>query len=226
MSFLNKIKNALVETTEKPEEPKLDPSKPIKQQISSKPVHTTFEQPSTPSTYSPAPSTTSTLNDLIEFRKHFETILADENKNNMPGIDYFEFIQAKNNMPLPVESQKYTVAFSAQAPGGLTKNILLQTGQHYIQVIDSELNEFTVGFESTYKEQVENKKAVIEQKSQLMLQLSQQIDGLNKEIATLRDEMTGDESNLVGKKNAFVQAATEAKNMIAQELEKINQYIV
>lgn len=225
--LFKKLAGAFVDLPEEKAEPKLDPSKPIKQQVSGKPVHTTFEQPATTlPAYSPTPTSPSaSLSDLNEFRKHFETILADENKNHMPGIDYYEFIQAKNAMPFPVESQKYTVTFSAQSPGGLTKESLLQTGQHYIQIIEAELQEFANGFESTYKEQVENKKAVIEQKSQMMLQLSQQIEQLNKEISTMKDEMTSNESNLVGKKNAFDQAGTEAKNTIAQELEKINQYI-
>lgn len=210
------------------EKPKLDPSKPLKPQVTGQtssqeiPITTkpTYIGPPTQSS-----SSGSSLEDLNNFREHFKQLLADYNKNSMPGLDFFEFIEAKNNMPLPVESQKYTIAFSAQKAAGLTKEILLRTGKEYQSVVENEWNGFNSTFEQAYKDQVESKKAAVEQKQQMMLQLSKQIDDLNKEITVMRDETMQSESMLMGKKDAFERAANETKQILIDEMKKIDQYI-
>lgn len=225
-----KLLGAFVEMSED-EKPKVDPSKPLKPQVTgASPSQPSANIPTTIQPAYTAPSTSSlpaglSLEDLNNFREHFKQLLADYNKNSMPGLDFFEFIEAKNNMPLPVESQKYTIAFSAQKAAGLTKEILIRTGQIYLSVVENELTGFSETFNQTYKDQVEGKKATIEQKQQMMVQLSQQIDALNKEITSMRDETMQSESVLMGKKDAFNRAGNEAKQTLMDEIKKIDQYI-
>ena len=223
-NLFKKLVGNFVEIPEEKEE-KLDPSKPIRPQVT--PTTTTPVTTGFPSSYPivsnmPTATGSSTVTDLNDFRKHFQTILEQA---NVPGIDYYEFIQAKNNMPFPVEEQKYKVAFQAQSAAGLTKDILLKTGQHYIEIIENELKEFLAGFDETFKQQVESKQAIIDQKKQQMLDLSNQINALNQEITSMKDEVSESTGTLTGKKNAFVQVATETKDTISLELSNIDKYI-
>ena len=207
---------------------KLDPTKPIKPQATGQPATSI---PATP-IYTPTPGYTTamtvpggSLEDLNKFREHFKTLLENYNQTNMPGIDYYEFIQAKNMMPMPVDSQKYTITFAAQSPGGLSKQKLMDSGKQYMTVVEQELNQFLDAFDEKFKTEVHDKKQLMEQKSQQMTELSNQITALNAEIKGIQDEVLQGEATLNVKKNAFVQAANETKQTIDEELKKIDQYI-
>lgn len=203
---------------------KPDPSKPLKTQMSSGSTmgQSISTAPVMSTNYQDAVVVGGSMEDLTNFRKHFKELLE---QNNLPGLDYLEFIQAKNAMPLPVEAQKYTVAFAAQQAAGLTKETLLTTADKYLGMIENEVNEFNAAFKDKYSSDVENKNAIIEQKNQQMIELSQQISALDKEIRDLKDQTLQNDSGLKSKQAAFMQAATEAKQAIDGEKMKINQFI-
>ena len=225
-NIFKKIAGNFVEFEQKPDEKPLDPSKPIKQQVTTtqtpntKPVVSSYDN--IPSVISSSSSASLSL--LNEYREHFKKVLSDYNQSNMPGIDYFEFKQAKDGMPLPVEGDKYRITFSAQAPGGLTKEKLVQSAQVYIEVIDKEINEFN-GALTEMQRQIDEKKNLIDAKTKQMLALSEQINQLNQEVSGMKDEVTTNENDLSGKSSAFLQAAKETKEIISGEIEKINQFI-
>jgi cell division protein FtsB len=155
-----------------------------------------------------------------------ERIIKLLDSSNQPGIDFHEYIVAKNGMAMiPTESDRYKIAYNTLSPIGLSKEILNKSAVFYMGIIDIELSKFQDQFAKVNKSDVADKKAQIEAKQQQMVQLSEQINKLNEDIKTMSSEVAQSEQLLSSKSNAFVQAANEAKTSIQTELDKINQYI-
>jgi cell division protein FtsB len=160
---------------------------------------------------------------LSDARARIAKVLAD---SNLPGTDYYEFVITKNAMSsIPVENERYTVAYAGLSAMGLTKETLNTSAEYYIKTIDNELSTFLDQFGKVYKTEVLDKKDAIAAKQKQMVHLSEQINKLNDEIKKINDEVQHDEATLIVKKNSFQQAAAEAQQTIHGELEKINQYI-
>lgn len=153
--------------------------------------------------------------DADPYRKHFSDLISS---NNQPGIDYYEFVNSKNKMPLLLpESQRYQVAFESLAAAGLTKEAITRTANTYSMLIDKDISDFNSQFQTTYKQQVDDNTASIAQKQK-------QIEQLTSDIRDLQEKVSKG-NTLTAKKDAFNSAGEEAKNTIATELQKINTFI-
>ena len=160
---------------------------------------------------------------LTDARNQLAKALAD---SNQPGTDYYEFVITKNAMSsIPVEEERYKVAFAGLSATGLTKEGINKTGQFYKSVIATELKNFQDQFGQVFRSEVLDKKDAIDSKQKQMVQLSEQINRLNDEIKKMKDDVQRNETSFLMKKNSFEQAAAESQNNIQNELDKINQYI-
>ena len=221
MSFKDFITKNLIEV--KDEKPVIvKPAPHISGTKPSAPVQFQY-QDSDKSNLSPTTGVVSS-SDLDQFRQHFTKLLAD---NNQPGNDYWELVSAKNvmNNTIPVESARYQTAFAVLSAQGLTKDIIIQSAQKYTNLIDNEMKQFQATFDGAFKQQVGDVKVSIEQKQKQMITLSQQINALNDEIKKLQDTVSDTEVTLTTKQNSFLKAGQEAKDTIAAELDKVNQFI-
>lgn len=222
MSLFKKFVGAFVEVSDE------DKVAPLRTNSS----QTNPQQPIPVTTYSYPPAnnngngnnSTASLDDLNEARKAFQdTFVA----NNQPGNDLFEYMaMVKAMSSIPLESERYKVAFQGLAVGGMTKDVLLNTGKIYLDIFDKELKDFRIGYDQMYQTEVASKKTAIEDKSKQMVALSQQISQLNDEIKKMQDAVVSSEAALSGKKTAFEMAGQEMENSITNEIAKINQYII
>lgn len=165
--------------------------------------------------------------DYQQFRQKFAQILADENKRNYPGNDYFEFVVMKNAMnAIPQEDVKYQAAFAGWMTGGnQTKASLLSTGKIYLGLVEKEIADFEEAYKAQYDMQVTKNELLISQKSAKVQELTSQIQALNSEISSLRDANQGASLALSSKHDAFMAAGNDQKQEILDEIDKINQYI-
>jgi gas vesicle protein len=153
--------------------------------------------------------------DADPYRKHFADLISS---NNQPGIDYYEYVNSKNKMPLVMpESQRYQIAFESLAAAGLTKEAITRTANIYSMLIDKDIADFNSQFQTTYKQQVDDNTAAIAQKQK-------QIEQLTNDIRDLQDKVSKGNA-LTAKRDAFNSAGQEAKSTIADELQKINSFI-
>lgn len=160
---------------------------------------------------------------LTEARARIAKVIAD---HNQPGTDYFELILAKNAMSsIPVEAERYKVAFAGLAATGLTLEIINNSANYYKTIINNELKDFQEQFGQVFKTEVVDKKTSIAGKQKQMVQLSEQINKLNDEIKRMNEEAQNSETTFTMKKNSFEQVVAEMQNNIQTELDKINQYI-
>jgi hypothetical protein len=173
--------------------------------------------------YDKPPKDSFSATDLQGFRKHFSDLLT---QNNIPGNDYYEFIAVKNHLTsLPVEEQRYKAAYEGLAAAGLTIDILTQSATKYSNLIDRELSDFQSAYGQQFKAQVTDVKASIADKLKQMADLNAQIAKLNQDINDSTNKVDIAESSLNAKNNSFIKAGQEAKDTIATELSKINQYL-
>jgi len=185
------------------------------------------ETPSQPvQTFTPSFTSSMPPGSITEFDAYFANLLTEENQKNFPGTDYYEFVTAKENMnAIPVEETKYVTTFNVLKSTGLTKDVLLSTAKRYMDVITNELTTFVNSYQSLYKQQVEDKQALIDEKAKQMQTLSEQINALNQEMTFIQTEMTQNKIKLTSKKEGFQIAAENKKKQIQDEVDKITRYI-
>lgn len=170
--------------------------------------------------------TTPTINGVADdkFVKMLEGVITE---NNIPGLDYFEFKQAVENMKaLPIdEATKFITVFSILQGQGCTKEILLISIDKYVGLINKEHETFNGELADTFKEKVESKKAKIEQSQQKIVELSNQIKELNDFIITGTQEVQQEEMKLRLAEANFKQSVDKVVSVLTTDKEKITNYI-
>lgn len=213
MGILRNIAGAFVELDDKPAI-----NKPVVQK----------NTPSHPAiiTMSDSQSTQGTP-EYEEFRRQFASILADENKRNYPGNDYFEFVVMKNAMnAIPQEDVRYSAAFAGWVTGGnQSKKSLIDTANVYLGLVDKEIADFESAYKSQHEAKVGKNEVLIQQKLAKVQEMTSQIATLNNEIAALREASQAASASLVTKHEAFMGAGKAQREEILNEINKITQYI-
>lgn len=159
-----------------------------------------------------------------KFVKMLEGVISD---NNIPGLDYFEFKQAVDNMKsLPIdESTKFLTVYSILLGQGCTKEVLLNSIDKYVSLINKEHETFNNELSETFKEKVESKKTKIEQSQQKIVELSNQIKELNDFIITGTQEVQQEEMKLRLAEANFKQSVEKVVSVLTTDKEKITNYI-
>lgn len=171
---MSKLSNFFFEDDGKDSSPK----QPERKSINSTPTPlstTVFQQPSYTPSITPIPQ------DMDKFIAHFNELF---DKSNQPGPDYYKFtkmVQALN-VPGMDDTTKMNAAFAALKVQGLTKDVLIQTAQNFITMIDNDYNTFNAAVDGKVKGDIEAKKqslkdmqADIVKKQELINQLQQDI---------------------------------------------------
>lgn len=177
--FLSSLKSAFVVTEESTAE------------TETKEVNAVSEQPQTVNFANTA--TIPQVNGAFDTKFH-EYLLGVIEKNNLDGVDYFEFSKSKKNLdnaPGFTEQMKYQSAFGVlQASTNLTKERLLQTADHYLQVLDNEDKDFEESKKSKIESDVTSRMNKVSEKEKLIASKSEEIIKLQTDIAQLRNEMS------------------------------------
>jgi len=159
-----------------------------------------------------------------KFVQMLESVITD---NNIPGLDYFEFKQAVDNMKaLPIdEGTKIITVFSILKGQGCTKEGLLNSIDKYVDLINKEHESFNTEMGESFKEKVENKKTKIEQSQQKIIELSNQIKELNDFIITGTQEVQQEEMKLRLADANFKQSVEKVVSVLTADKEKITNFI-
>jgi chromosome segregation ATPase len=166
--------------------------------------------------------------DLDKFHEHFDALLKQA---NLPGPDYYEFskIEATLKAPIPDEHVRITTAFaSLQTQSPVTKDVIVNSAQTYVEVIKKDKEGFQKALEEKQKVEVESRKKQIESLNQKIATAKQQIDELNASIVQsstsiqkFNTELTDIESNLHKNEGAYLTACDDMISKINSDIEKI-----
>ena len=168
--YLKKLKNIFIvedATTPQAEQP------PVKERVT---------PPASSNAPTAAPiraSAAGTVND------RFMDVLAEAlQNNNIDGVDYFEFRQSllslsKISMD---EKTRYQSAFAMAQAMGATPKQLIETAEHYLNVLKNEEHKFAQAIANQQENNIRNREADIQT-------LAQAIETKNKQIAQLQQEI-------------------------------------
>ncbi|MDZ4680104.1 MAG: hypothetical protein SH848_07755 [Saprospiraceae bacterium] len=135
-----------------------------------------------------------------------EVLFKAMEQNNVEGFDYLEFKQSLNSLKkMPMDEQtRYQSAYAMAQTMGVTVERLLQTGQHYLDVLKQE--------EQKFETAVNNQKAKqIGEKEQHILKLEESIKAKAEQIKQLTVEIEADQAKAKQMKQEMTEASVKVE---------------
>jgi hypothetical protein len=170
--------------------------------------------------------------------KIYENLSEAIDKNNLPGNDFWEFSQSLNSDSIKVmtvdEKTKFNMVFATlkSAAGGMTKETLVKSVQHYIDVVNkekeiflSEMADATEAKVNTNVRESDNLSALVQKKTEQIQKLQEEIVEITGQITTLNG--AAEESKyIIAKKQAdFEVTVGQMIGQLEGYGQKINQHI-
>lgn len=172
--MFKKIKSIFV--LEDGTEAKLEDGKKSNQESTPAPPTPTVTQRSTVSTSS---------GDQQPDAKFTDLLLKAIESNNLDGFDYLEYKNSLRSIVnvIPDEGMRYKSAFEMAKTMGLTKEKLIQSGQHYLGILANEDKKFKDALENQKTKQIQGRADQLSAIEKAIVDKQQMIEKLTKEIA-------------------------------------------
>ncbi len=171
----------------------------------------------------------------VSAQNRFLSLLAQTiEKNNQPGFDYFEYRQslinlAKLNMD---EATKYKSAYAAAQAMGVTPVTLVNSAQGYLNLLNQESQKFATAEQNQRNKVIEERKnelsslsSQIEKKKEMISQLQSEVEQMTKALEIKKNEAAGFAEKLNATKMEFEVAMKSIAGQIAEDIQKMNQYL-
>lgn len=167
-------------------------------------------------------------------RKFVDILFKALRKNDLDGFDYMEFkksLQSLKKMEMPIETRIQS-AYAMAETMGANKQHLLQSAQHYIQVLHQEEKKFEKALQNQQNQQIKSKKSQIDGLNQSIKKKLEQIQNLEAEVAqhkeqinNLQTEINGAAGKIASTKNDFIASYNSLVNQIKMDMKHIQDYI-
>lgn len=154
--------------------------------------------------------------------------------NNIEGFDYLEFkksLQSLKQMQMD-EPTRYQSAFAMAQTMGATPEKLVQTAQHYLDVLKNEEQKFQKAAANqqekligTREQEIAQMEAAVNTKAEQIKQLTQEIEQHQQQAATLKKEIAEATVKVETTKHNFVASYQQVAAQIAADMENIKQYL-
>lgn len=170
--------------------------------------------------------------DLDEKSVNF--LIAALEKNNLPGFDYLEFkLSVGKLLQLGMDEETaIKSAFATASTVGLTKEKLLQTGKHYLEVLANEKKQFDQALKKQLEKRVNSKKSEVEKLKAQIGKWEEEIKKLQENIAKAREIIDKADSHIKAEmtkidttRNNFEATHKSILSQVAQDLENIEKYL-
>lgn len=155
-------------------------------------------------------------------------------KNNPSGFDYFEFRQALHNlaqMPMD-EATRFKSAYAMAQTMGVTQQSLVQSAQHYLQVLGAEQSKFNEAHIQQRakmiggrEDEIKNLEAAIQQKTEQIKQLTQQMEEHRQRSEQVRNEISESTVKIETTKADFEATFALVAGQIQDDAAKMQQYL-
>jgi len=166
--------------------------------------------------------------------KFVDVLLKAIEANNLEGFDYLEFKQSLQNLGAMDmdEKTKYQSAFAMAKTMGVTPSKLVNSAQHYINVLKKEESKFSDALKNQKQKQVVNREQGIKQLKETIVKKQKMIEKLQKEIEADKqklDKQNAAVNESVAKvqatKDGFINAYHSVLGQIQQDIDKMNSYL-
>ncbi len=153
---------------------------------------------------------------------------------NLPGIDYLEYKQSlKSLAKMPMEEAvRYQSAFAmAQAMGAVPQK-LIESANHYVEVLKGENAKFNQSLVNQKKEQITDRETTIQklqasvaEKEELIKKLSTEIEKSKADMQQIQKDITDATGKLKDTSDAFIATYNTVVSQILQDVENMKKYL-
>lgn len=166
--------------------------------------------------------------------KFVDVLLKAIEANNLDGFDYLEFKQSLQNLAeMNMDEQtKYQSAFAMAKTMGVTPSKLVNSAQHYINVLKKEESKFSDALKNQKQKQVVNREQGIKGLEETIVKKQQMIEKLQKEIEIDKQKLEKQRTAInesVAKvqatKEGFISAYHSVLGQIQGDIDKMNSYL-
>lgn len=223
--FFKRMKSVFVESSEVSDE--------SKEAFTKETTEGTTTDPNQKQTY--IPNNSSNIAIAGKHSDQFYKVLFDAmEQTNQPGFDYLEFkkaLIALESISMD-EKTKYLSAFAGAQASGASKTSLLDTGKHYLNALEKELNNFNNAVQQQWQKQIGNRENEIKQLNNLIAGKKEQIQKLEAEmkdhhemLTSLEQEIQDSQTKIETTKVDFQATYQALVDKIHADLDRINTYI-
>lgn len=155
-------------------------------------------------------------------------------QNNQPGFDYFEFRQSLaglGQMPMD-ESTRFKSAFAVAQTMGVNQSNLLDSAQHYVQILQGEQAKFNDAHTQQRAKLIGNREQEAGQLQSAIQEKTGQIEALNKQIEEnrqrieqLKSEISESTLKIENTKADFEATFVSVLEQLQSDISKIKQYL-
>jgi hypothetical protein len=153
---------------------------------------------------------------------------------NLDGFDYFEFARTIDALKatIPSEPTLYQSAFASATVMGASKITIVQSAQHYLQVLEKKASEFGEAVTDQYKTGVEGKikqsteiDELIKGKALMIQKITDEINTLSKQKETLLSEVEESKTKIEAVKQNYEVTWNTFNSRIRADIDNINKYL-
>ncbi|MBK8515670.1 MAG: hypothetical protein IPL55_05080 [Saprospiraceae bacterium] len=124
-------------------------------------------------------------------QKFVDLLLKAIESNNIEGFDYLEYKNSLKSISnvIPDESMRFKSAFEMARTMGLTKQKLIDSANHYVDILNNENNKFKDALDNQKAKQIQGKADQLSSVEKAISEKQQLIEKLNNEIATAKSQL-------------------------------------
>jgi len=171
---------------------------------------------------------------VIPDQKFTDLLLKAIESQNLDGFDYLEFKNSIQSLTkvIPDESMRFKSAFEMAKTMGLDKAKLIQSGTHYINVLNTENKKFKDALENQKAKQIQGKaeqvaavEKGISEKHKMIETLKKEIEAGTAQLDQLRNEVNDAVVKIETTNQQFVASFNLVYNQIHEDIEKIKTHV-
>lgn len=163
--------------------------------------------------------------------KFLNSLLSAVEANNLEGFDYLEYKQALQSLPKHLdEKTRFESAFAMAKTMGASNVKLIQSGQHYINILQKEQGKFISAYNSKLSkakgtEEIKNLEQSIAQKKKQIEQLTKEIADSEKVLDKKKNDINQSVAKVELTKDKFLSAYKVVAGQIEQDIQKMQEYL-
>jgi len=167
--------------------------------------------------------------------KKFTSILLKAlNRNNLDGSDYLEFKDSLHSLKGVIEDEatRFKSSYAVLSNNGVTKEKLIETSKHYIDVLKEEKNNFEGTFRAQQAKQIKAREEKITKLTSGLEKKKAQLQKLITDIETMEEQLKSSKTEVnqvAGKvqltKDQFMASYHMIVEQIKQDVANIKKYI-
>ncbi len=166
--------------------------------------------------------------------KFLNILMGAMDKNNIEGFDYLEYKESlkslsKMNMD---EATRYQSAFAMAQTMGATPQRLVDTAQHYLNILKTEEQKFQQALVNQKAKQIGSKEqrikdlgAIVKQKEEQIEKLRQEMEAHKQEAVKLKSEISNASVKVENTGNNFAVTYNVVVSQIQKDIENMKTYL-